>query len=311
MTGLKLPHHHRYDYHPIDRRQDYSWPGGKRLAFYIAFNIEHFAFGAGLGLDPQHTDGRQTHRNWAWRDYGNRVGIWNLLDVLEELGLPATMLMNSTVCDHYPELIEKMIGRGDDILGHGRTGGEVLSSFWESDEARIIQETTDSLAASFGAAPTGWMGPGCNESRVTPDLLKEAGYEYLLDWPMDDQPVWMRTRSGQILSVPYPMELNDAGSLAIRDHTGREFGDMIVDQFEELLQGSAKRPLVFALSLHAFIVGQPFRLKPLREALRHCVNHPEAGSVWFTTAGAIAKHCFDLPAGTIAGDSRRHEPTNE
>lgn len=299
---LKLPFHYRYDHHPIVGRKDYDWPDGKRLAFYVAFNVEHFAFGRGMGLDPHHPDGPQTHRNWSWRDYGNRVGIWNLLRVLEELGLPATMLMNSTMCDHYPELMDYIAARGDDVLGHGRTGAEFLSSFWESDEARVIDESTNSLRRCFGKRPTGWMGSGCNESPVTPDLLQEAGYAYLLDWPMDDQPIWMRTRGGRILSVPYPMELNDAGSLAIRDHTGRDFADMIVDQFEEMLEDSKKRPLVFSLSLHAFIAGQPFRLRPLRKALKHCVTHPRAETVWFTTAGRIADHCFSLPAGSIPGD---------
>ena len=109
-------------------------------------------------------------------------------------------------------------------------------------------------------------------SNVTPDLLKEAGYTHLLDWPVDDQPIWMRTRSGPLLSVPYAMELNDAGTLALRDHSGREFADMIVDQFEELLEQSERQPLVFSLSLHGFIVGQPFRLRPLRQAIKHCVS---------------------------------------
>jgi hypothetical protein len=136
---------------------------------------------------------------------------------------------------------------------------------------------------------------------MTPDVLKEAGYTYLLDWPFDDQPMWMRTRSGPLLSVPYPLELNDAGTLVGRDHTGREFADMIVDQFEELLDASDKQPLVFALSLHGFIVGQPFRLRPLRKAIKHCVEHKHADRVWFTRAGDIANYCFGMKPGIIPG----------
>ena len=107
--------------------------------------------------------------------------------------------------------------------------------------------------------------------------------------------------TGPLLSVPYPMELNDAGTLAHRDHTGREFADMIVDQFEELLEASERQPLVFALSLHGFIVGQPFRLRPLRQAIKHCVQHKRNDRVWFTRAGDIAEYCFSLPKGTIPG----------
>jgi hypothetical protein len=136
---------------------------------------------------------------------------------------------------------------------------------------------------------------------LTPDLLKEAGYTHLLDWPFDDQPAWMKTRAGPLLSVPYPMELNDASTLSWRDQTGREFADMIVDQFEEMLEQSDRHPLVFALALHGFIVGQPFRLRPLRQAIKHCATHKRKDRVWFTRAGDIAKHCFALPKGTVPG----------
>ena len=135
------------------------------------------------------------------------------------------------------------------MLGHGRTNAEVLRGMWEDDERRVIQECVDVITKHVGVRPTGWMGAGAAETSVTPDLLKECGFTHLLDWPVDDQPIWMRTRSGPLLSVPYPMELNDAGTLALRDHTGRQFADMVVDQFEELLEASEKQPLVFALSL--------------------------------------------------------------
>jgi peptidoglycan/xylan/chitin deacetylase (PgdA/CDA1 family) len=297
---LKLPGHNRYAYSPIVKRPDYSWPGGKRLAFYIALNIEHFAFGAGRGMDPTRS-GEQTTRNFAWRDYGNRVGNWRFFEFLDEFKLPASILLNAMVCQHYPEIIEKIKQRGDDVLGHGRTNAEVHRGMWEHDEQRAIADCTEILEKHIGVRPTGWMGSGALESGITPDLLKEAGYTHLLDWPVDDQPIWMQTRSGPILSVPYPMELNDAGSQAHRDHTGREFGEMIVDQFDELLEASKRQPLVCGLALHGFISGQPFRLRPVREAIRHIVEHEHKDKVWFTRAGDIAKYCFTLPKGIIPG----------
>ena len=298
---LKLPAHKRYDYLPIGERKTYSWPKGKRLAFYIAMNIEHFAFGAGLGMDPHNRNGAQTSRNWAWRDYGNRIGNWRLFEMLEELKLPATILLNSTVCYEYPQIIQKIKERGDDVVGHGRTNAELLRGMWEDDERRVIQECVEVIEKYVGVRPTGWMGAGAAESNVTPDLLKEAGFTHLLDWPVDDQPMWMKTRSGPILSVPYPMELNDAGTLGLRDHSGREFADMIVDQFEELLEQSEKQPLVFSLSLHGFLVGQPFRLRPLRQAIKHCVQHKKADQVWFTRAGEIASYCSAMGPGIVPG----------
>jgi allantoinase len=296
---LKLPAHTRYDYSPIEKRRDYAWPGGKRLAFYVAINIEHFAFRAGRGADPSTRGAPQTTRNYAWRDYGVRVGVFRLFRLLDQLHLPATILLNSLVCEHYPEIIERIKARGDDVVGHGRTNAEELDGLWEADEARIIAETTETIARAVGVRPTGWMGPGAVESNVTPDLLKEAGYTHNLDWPVDDQPIWMRTRAGPLLSVPYPMELNDMGANVNRFHTGRDFADMITDQFDEMVEQSAEQPLVMPVSLHGFIVGQPFRLHALRRALKHCVEHRLKDRVWFTRALDIADYCRALPPGII------------
>jgi peptidoglycan/xylan/chitin deacetylase (PgdA/CDA1 family) len=296
---LKLPTHGRYDYSAIDERPTYQWPDGKRLAFYIGLNVEHFAFMAGIGNDPfTRTAGPQTQRNYAWRDYGLRVGIWKLFDLFDELKLPTSILLNSLVCELYPQVIDRIKRRGDAICAHGRTNGELLNTMWEQDEARIIAETTDLITAHFGKRPTGWMGPAAAESRVTTDLLVEAGYTHTLGWPVDDQPIWIGTRSGRILSVPYPMELNDIGTNVLRDHTGEHFERMIIDQFEEMLAQSEKHPLVMSIALHPFVCGQPFRLHALRRALKHCVA--QAGdAVWFTDAEAIAKYCLALPAGIV------------
>lgn len=298
---MKLPGHSRYEHSSIERRRDYSWPGGKRLAFYLAINVEHFAFGAGIGMDPGSTSAPQTSRNWAWRDYGNRVGLWRLFRMLDQLKLPASILLNGAVAELYPDLVARIKERGDDVLGHGRTNAEVQRGMWELDEKRAIDDVSEAIGRHFGKRPTGWMGPGALESGVTPDLLKEAGYTHLLDWPLDDQPIWMKTRAGPILSVPYPFEQNDAGHQVMRHHNAHEFADMIVDQFDEMLDQSADQPLVCSISLHGFIVGQPFRLRPLRRALEHCANHPKKDRVWYTRAGEIADYCMKLPPGVIPG----------
>jgi hypothetical protein len=146
------------------------------------------------------------------------------------------------------------------------------------------------------------MGPAASESNATPDLLKEAGYKYVMDWPADDQPFWLKTRSGPILSVPYPAELNDSAAIIHREGTARDFADMIVDGFDEMIEQCRAQPLVMTLSLHPFVMGQPFRLPPLRKALKYCVEHSKRGRVWWTTPGAVADYCYTLPSGIIPGE---------
>ncbi|MEO8441237.1 MAG: polysaccharide deacetylase family protein [Betaproteobacteria bacterium] len=296
---MQLPGHNRYPFSAIGKRADYSWPGGKRLAFYVAISAEHFAFGAGLGEDISTLGAPQTQRNFGWRDYGQRVGLWNLVKTLAELKLPLAHAVNGVLYSERPELVARLHARGDEIIAHGRTSAELHNDMWEIDEAYVIREVTDAIARQADKPPAGWLGPGFGESRVTVDLLKEAGYQYVLDWPADDQPFWMNTRAGPLLSVPYPLELNDVTALLHRRHSAREFGDMIVNQFEVMLAQSAQQPLVFALGLHAYVAGQPFRLRAIRQAFKHCLAHRDSGNVWFTRPGDIARYCLQLPAGIV------------
>ena len=296
-----LPRHDRYDYIPLHERKDYSWPGQKRLAFVVTTNIECFAFGAGMGHDPAKTGEPQTHRNYSWRDYGNRIGIWRFFDLFDELKIPAAHNVNSLLYDYAPQVMDAVRKRGDEIVAHGRTNAENLRGLWEADEERIIGEVVAAFVKHEGKAPMGWMGPGAYETSHTPDLLKEAGFKYLMDWPMDDQPVWLRTRSGPILSVPYPIELNDSQVITHRKQDGREFCDMIVDQFDEMIEQCVAHPLVMNVSVHPNIFGQPFRLRNLRLALRHCMEHPHRERVWLARPGEVANHCLSLPPGTVPG----------
>ena len=298
---MKLPHHGRFDYSPIVERQTYDWPGGKRLAFYLALNVEDFAFGGTMGHTPTSLGPPPDPRNYAWREYGLRVGIWRIFDLADELGLPLCHLINSAVYERCPQLIERIKKRGDEIVGHGRTNSERQGDLDEAGEARLIREATDGLTLGHGQRPQGWMGPWISESAVTPDLLKEAGYTYLMDWPADDQPFWMQTRAGPILSVPYPIEVNDSPTMLSRMQSATDFRQMVIDQFETMLEFSAKAPLVCGVSLHTFVVGQPFRYAQLRAALLHIVNHPKRDQVWFTRPGDIAAFAKNLPPGTVPG----------
>ncbi|MGH7268667.1 MAG: polysaccharide deacetylase family protein [Candidatus Rokuibacteriota bacterium] len=283
-----LRDHGRFAYSAIVDRPDWSWPDGKRLAVYVALNLEHFAYGEGLGLSYSPGIPHPNTYNWAWREYGNRVGVWRLLQLFDALRLPVSLLVNSAVYEHCPDVVAAFRRRGDEMVAHGRTNSEHQNDFDEAGERRLIREATETIARHEKTPPRGWLSPGVNPSAVTPDLLQEAGYTYVLDWPMDDQPVWLRTRKGRILSVPYPHEVNDIPTIALHHGTAPAFADMIVDTFEEMLAQSRDQPLVYGIALHAFLVGQPFRLRHLRRALEHVTGHP--ARVWLATTGRIARH---------------------
>ena len=295
---MKFKYHNRYDYLPIIDRANYDWPENKRLALHVALNIEHFDLGgtghfaAALGHPPD-------HRNYAWREYGVRLGFWRLMELFDQYALPASHLVNTACYDFYPQVFERIRQRGDEIVGHGRTNSERQGELPEEDEARLIHEVTETIRQQEGAPPRGWMGPWISESHVTLDLLKEEGYDYCMDWPCDDQPSWLRTRSGPILSVPYPTELNDAPSQLTRHEQPSDFANLVIDQFDEMLRQSEEAPLVMGISLHTFIMGQPFRISHLRRAFDYIRNHKDVGRVWFARPGEIAAHVMSLPEGVV------------
>jgi peptidoglycan/xylan/chitin deacetylase (PgdA/CDA1 family) len=292
-----LSTHGRYAFSPIEGRQPYDWPGGRRLACYIALNVEEYAFGEGLREELVQGGHEPDVLNFSWRDYGNRVAVWRLKALFDELALPVTLLVNSAVYAGSPGVVEAFRARGDEIAAHGRSNSEAQGLLDEAAEMALIAEATRTIAAQEGRPPAGWLGPWLSESRVTPDLLHEAGYRYLMDWCMDDQPVWLKTRGGRILAVPYPQELNDSSTIVGRRASASDFADMIVDQFDEMLRDSPAQPLVFGLALHPYVMGQPFRMPHLRRALSHIAAQRDR--IWPTTAGAIARHVEAMDAAGV------------
>lgn len=286
MRALK--EHGRYPYSAIGRRRDYSWPGGARLAVYLGFNVEHFDFGEGLGAALGPRTPEPDVLNYSWRDYGNRVGVWRCLELFDALEAPVGALINTALYDYCPEVIDAFVRRGDELIGHGHTNSERQGEMSEADERRLLVSCRERIARESGTAPAGWLSPWISESRATPDLLAETGYRYTLNWCHDDQPVCFATRAGALWSIPYPQELNDIPMIVARQMDGRDFADMIVDQFDEMLEQSRAQPLVMGIALHPYIVGQPYRLRHLRRALRHVSGRRER--VWLTTPGAICAH---------------------
>jgi peptidoglycan/xylan/chitin deacetylase (PgdA/CDA1 family) len=299
---MEIRRHGRYDYSPITERPQYDWPGGKRLACYIGLNIEHFSFGEGLGHTPTNPGVQPDVRNYSWRDYGLRVGIWRIFDLLDELGLPACHLMNTAIYDHAPQIPERIRARGDEFIGHGHTNSEQQGDLGEDGEGNLIKQVTEEFRRHEGDGPGGWMGPWISETGATPDHLRENGYRFIMDWSHDDQPVWMRTRAGKLLAIPYHIEINDSPAQLTRRHTAADFTEIVTGHFDEQMRQSQHQPLVFSLALHSFVAGQPYRLAGLRDILTHMKNHPDSDRIWFTRPGAIHDHIAALPPGTVPGD---------
>ena len=232
--------------------------------------------------------------NYAWREWGNRVGAWRMLRLLAELRLPVAVLANSAMFAHAPSLMRAYLAHapGTELVGHGRTNAERQSGMPEAEEAALIRESTATLAAAQGGTPpAGWLSPWIAEGAVTPDLLAEAGYSYTLNWCHDDAPCWLRTRAGgQLLSVPYPQDgLNDIPAIMVRQESPAQFADAICDAFDELLR-EAQSPhgpaLVMGIALHPYITAQPHRLGHLRRALAHVAR--ARADVWLCTPGQLA-----------------------
>ncbi|MGH6637352.1 MAG: polysaccharide deacetylase family protein [Polaromonas sp.] len=288
MNDIRFPlrQHGRFPYSPITERRLPAWPDGHRLAVYVAMNLEQYAFGEGLVEDLVPGIPAPDVLNNSWREYGNRVGAWRLLKLLQEHRLPVSLLVNSELYAVAPQLIAAYRDYGAEVAAHGRTNSQHQADLDEPEERALINAVTATITRHERHPPAGWLSPWIAETERTPDLLGEAGYRYVLDWCMDDQPIWLKTRSGRILAVPYPQELNDSAAIIGRQVSASEFADMIVDQFDEMLLQAEDQPLVMGIALHAMIAGQPFRLRHLRRAFKHIADRSD--QCWLTTAKQIA-----------------------
>jgi peptidoglycan/xylan/chitin deacetylase (PgdA/CDA1 family) len=278
--------HLPFAYRPITRRPPLSWPGGARVAVYIGLNIEYFHPGqVSTSIWPGTADLSPDPLNHGWRDYGARVGIWRTMAALDRYGVRASALLNSDVVAHHPEIVAAGVQRDWVWLAHGRTNSVLHTGMTVDDERRVLAEITHIITDATGRPPRGWMGPGLTETRHTPQLLAELGYQYVLDWTNDDQPYPLSVPG--MLSVPYSVELNDLLIFG-KGATGTDFVQMVVDQYEQLHADAAgDSGRVLAIALHPFVIGQPFRHKYFEQVLEFLTGAPDG---WLTTSDEIAAH---------------------
>lgn len=279
MTTFQPP----FTYSPIVDREPIHWPGGARVAVYLGLNVEHFlADRPSTSIWPGTADLIPDALNYGWRDYGARVGIWRTIEALDRHGIRPSVLLNSAVIEHYPQIVAAGVERDWTWLAHGRTNSILHTGFTVDEERRFLAEIADDIAEATGRRPRGWMGPGLTETAHTPELLAELGFHYVLDWTNDDQP-YPLTVPG-MLSVPYSVELNDLLIFG-KGFTGSEFVQMVIDQYEQLRTDSSAGGRVMALALHPFVIGQPFRHRYFDQVLEYLSAQPDA---WLTTSDEIA-----------------------
>ncbi|GLY65309.1 polysaccharide deacetylase family protein [Amycolatopsis taiwanensis] len=274
-----------FDYSPIVDRPPLHWPGGAKVAAYVGLNVEHFLIDRpSTSIWPGTADLVPDALNYGWRDYGPRVGIWRTMASLDRHGIRASVLLNSDVTRHYPQIIEAGRKRNWAWLAHGRTNSILHTDMPRDEERRVLTDIIDTIADATGRRPRGWMGPGLTETFNTPALLAELGLDYILDWTNDDQPYALKVPG--MISVPYTVELNDL-MLFGKGFTGPEFVQIVQDQYEQLRADSEDGGRVMALALHPFVTGQPFRHKYLDQALAYLAAQPD---IWLTTSDDIAEH---------------------
>ncbi|MET9659253.1 polysaccharide deacetylase family protein [Streptomyces sp. NPDC006510] len=269
----------RIDYDPIEGRRALQLPGGARVAVWLIVNIEEWSDSEPMPRTvlspPAGGVPSPDVPNWAWHEYGNRVGFWRMLRVIDRHEIPAVLAVNGSAISAYPQITEAALQRRWEFMGHGFTQKNMQKV---PDEQLDIQRTRDAITAVVGKPPRGWLGPGLTETWETPDLLVEEGYEYVCDWVLDDQPTQLRTRTTPIVNVPYTQECNDVAMMLIQHHSAEEYRRRAVDQFDQLLADARAddSARVMALVVHPYIMAAPHRLRYLDQALEYIRGHAEA-----------------------------------
>ncbi len=285
MSGAKPSQHGRFAFSPIVQREPIMWPRGARVALWLIPNVEHFVIdrpsvsitGITAGYTPDVL-------NYSWRDYGVRVGIWRMMEIMDRFGIRGTAALNADVCDYYPQIIEAGSAAGWEWMGHGATNSQNLANLDEAEERTLIGSVLDRIEAAVGNRPRGWLGPALTETHNTPDLLAELGVDYVADWVNDEQPYELSVKSGRLCSIPYSIEINDIPGFLEFKLSPVEFGQMIRDQFDVLYEDSATNGRVMSICLHPFLIGHPFRAKYLADALGYIASRKD---VWFATGSEI------------------------
>jgi allantoinase len=278
-----------FPYSPIVNRPRLSWPNGARVALWVIPNIEFFALddsvpagGGGSGITPPDVP------TWASRDYGNRVGVFRMMEAMDRYGIRGTVALNSNLCAQHPEIMEAGKTRGWEWMGHNQTNTRRLNAVPADQERAVIENTLATIAAATGVRPAGWLGSGLQETWNTLDYLADAGLAYVADWVNDDQPYHIELDGGKrIVSLPYSWYINDKPAYEHSHVMPDDFREMICRQFDVLYREGASSGRVMAIALHPYLSGLPFRIGAIDAAFEYIARHE---GVWLATGSEIVQH---------------------
>ena len=288
---LGMDHEH-YDWSPLNSRGILRWPNDARVALCALVSLDHMewqppegSFQAGNLAGGSAARPFPDYTRMSHREYGHRVGIFRVLDALEQSGIPATVAMDSLTAENYPYLVRHCLDRGCEIIAHGVSASRMITSNMTVEEEKsYIRESIDAITSATGSAPRGWLGPEYGESTRTPQLLAEAGLAYVCDWANDEQPYHLKSPDGEIAALPVMWELDDVGAIANRKVHVHRYGDLLKEGFDRLYHDGATNGRVLVLSLHPFLIGQPFRIGYLEDALSHMVRRE---GVWTASGSEV------------------------
>src|ERR1700733_1729682 len=269
----------RLAYSAITERTPLKLPDGARMVVWVIVNVEEWDFTQPMPRavlsPPAGGSPVPDIPNWAWHEYGNRVGFWRMLEVLDRFQIRAALAINGSAIRSYEPISRAALERGWEFIGHGF--GQKNMQKVADERADIVK--TEMIREFTGRAPRGWLGPGLTETWETPDILAEEGYDYVCDWVLDDQPVMLKTRTRSLVSVPYTQECNDVAMMLIQHHTAKEYKDRAIDQFEQLYSDAEKSARIMPWVAHPYIMGAPHRMRYFREAVETIHARP-GGGVW-------------------------------
>lgn len=290
-----------YDYWPYEGRPRIRWPGGKKLAFWIAPNIEYYEFNPPANPKRQPWPrGNPDVIGYSQRTWGNTVGHWRMMDLFDKHGLRGSISLSIGLIDHHPEIIEAVAARGWEFFSHGVYNTRFSYDMDEAQERAVLADSVRAVEQATGQRIRGYLAPALTHTERTLDLIAEHDFWYSCDLFQDDQPQPLKTKTGKLVSLPYSLEVNDVITYSVQGWSPDRYTDILKRHFDQLLEEGDSSGTVMCIPLHAYLVSQPHRLRPFEEALKHICAHKD--DVWFATGSEIAGHFRETYWDTCMAD---------